>query len=308
MSKNRNIVIVPYCDAANAVSGANIVNYENRKETYMKNLCIALISAADHNGNDTDVCLVTDTMPEKKYADLITASGAKIIIVKYDMFRFSADYPWSLAYYKLCALYHIVHEAQYENYCIMDTDVMAINEMAPVWDACDNFAILSYSVLEDFYANKYREFLLGIQAFQGLSVNVDRFSGSFIAFSSSHAKVYSETALEVFNEMIEKQYVTPYGDEFIEAVTFKRMSADVTDFKEYTKQFWTDSKHSITGRFSDSLVLIHLPNEKERGMIKLFDSYYSKGKKPSVSKIRTVLSLDYSDFTTKVKFLFRKHK
>lgn len=71
--------------------------------TYMKNMVVSLVSCKLKNPGDT-VCLATTSEPASPYKEMLEKAGVVIRIIPFDKFLMPKDFPWSLAFYKLCVL------------------------------------------------------------------------------------------------------------------------------------------------------------------------------------------------------------
>jgi len=88
-------------------------------------------------------------------------------------------------------------------------------------------------------------------------------------------------------------FQTTRGDEFIVSLAAVNLGLLVKNAGSYIFRFWTGLYHLINTRYEfDPLVVLHMPDQKNVGMIKIFDKYIATGKMlPGNSKIHKMLSL-----------------
>ena len=128
---NRNIIIVPYANDVDMCTGVNIKS-EDSFNIYMKNCCVALLSAKKYNA-DSDVALVTNIEAPEPYKKILCDNEILIIKAPFDAFKFADNYKWGLAFYKLCALKYVVENTEYDFYSYLDADVYIQSSFSNIW-------------------------------------------------------------------------------------------------------------------------------------------------------------------------------
>lgn len=130
----KNLIFNAYCHIDKYASSVNIVKNDT-VNIYMKNICTSLFTAKINNPND-DVALITNIDIPNIYKEFLYKN--KIIIIKclFDSFKFSSEYKWSLAFYKLCALKYAIENLDYDNYLMLDTDTITIKKYDNIWEEC----------------------------------------------------------------------------------------------------------------------------------------------------------------------------
>ena len=53
----------------------------------------------------------------------------------FDRFTVPDSFKWGYAFYKLCALWHVVHRYEFDTYLELDTDTVTVGDLEPMW--CD---------------------------------------------------------------------------------------------------------------------------------------------------------------------------
>lgn len=295
----KKIIMIPYAYLSGANTGVNLGDKTRQIDIYMKNCCVSCISARCHNDTDTDVALVTNIDIPAKYKDLLIDRGVKIIRQDFDMFNFGGSYTWALAFYKLCALYHMAHNHEYRYIAYLDSDVYVQNSFKDIWKECDAH-ILLYDINHGLQVDNYQYILSEMHAFDsGGGDFPTHYGGEFFAANQDDAKIFANSCIDIFSQMRKCDFVTTYGDEFITSLAAKRMTDRIKNAGAYVYRFWTGRFRLISTCYEyNPVVVLHVPAEKERGMIKLFDKYIWKGKYPSRRKVYRLMHLSHRSLRT----------
>ncbi len=285
----RKLIFIPYAEIVNAESGVNISAKSARKEIYLKNCCVSLVSAKAYN--DCDVALVTNIDVPEQYKKVLEANGVLILKCEFDQFLFGLNYKWNLAFYKLCALYHISREYEYDFYSYLDADVYVKASFNDIWDECSN-NILLYDICHGLQVRDYRIFLDEVRAFNGYSL-ITHFGGEFFAANREQALAFSDRCLEIHKEMIQKDFLTTKGDEFILSIAAYDMKQQVKNAGAYIYRYWTDINFRLvsTNYMYNPVAILHVPNEKEKGLLEIYDKYIRINKIPETEKVYNMLRI-----------------
>ncbi len=290
-----NLIYVPFAFDPEANSSLNFKKTNksksnNRYEIYLKNSCVSLVTAKRHNP-ECEVAFVTnlEEVPYK-YKNILEKENIKIFYVKYDTFVFPNDYVWSLAFYKLNALYEM-SKKKYDNICYIDSDVFIQGSFEMIWDACSQ-KVLLYDISHGVNPKEYKLFNTEISAFVGNTCFVTHYGGEFYASSTSSAQAFCSKCLSVYKRMIELDFKQIHGDEFILSVAALEMN-NILNAGLFIFRFWTANSFRLVSTVykKDKVLIIHVPSEKERGMVKLFDKYIAKGMLPGEKKAWKILKL-----------------
>lgn len=290
--KRKGIIMIPYAEIKDYNSGVNISDQSNRRDIYLKNCCVTCLSARYHNDEKTDVALVTNIKVPEKYQQLLIQNHILVIHQEFDLFKFSEDYSWSLAFYKLCVLYRLLDRFEYDYYAYLDSDVYIQSGFENIWTECkDN--ILLYDINHGLQVEHYNHFLNEIKLYLNTDKKITHFGGEFFAANKENAVDFSRLCYEIFTEMNKKNIITTHGDEFILSIAAEKMKLKVKNAGAYVFRFWTGLFRLISTSYKNNAVtIIHVPDEKESGMIKLFEKYFSKGMIPTNKKVYSILHLE----------------
>lgn len=306
-NNKRGIIMIPYADLTEYESSVNInlISKNARKELYLKNCCVACLSAAEHIEASHDIALVTNIDVPEPYLSLLQEKNIKIINIPFDIFNFGASYSWSLAFYKLCVLYHSCRELDYDFYSYLDSDVYIQSDFSNIWKECEN-KILLYDINHGLQVPNYRHFIDEVQKFLPEKRYITHFGGEFFAASKEMAQIFSESCLSIFQEMIDKKYTTTHGDEFIVSIAADCMINHIKNAGAYIHRFWTGSFRLVSTNYKyDPVNILHIPSEKNDGIIHIFDYYVKHKKMPPREKVWKLLHLHHRKLSISMKVFLK---
>lgn len=175
MMKNdlTNVICVPFAYKSNTKSGENIFVSGNRRLlTYLKNACVALVSAKHYN-RDAYVVLATNLTKQNipdEIQNVLEENNIEIMNIPYDEFCFPDEYIWSLAFYKLCVLKHLC-DIGFEKVLYLDTDVFVQGNLTSVWKEIED-KILLYDINHGLEVEDYRILCNEVQNFKDGGGNI----------------------------------------------------------------------------------------------------------------------------------------
>lgn len=300
---NRKIICIPFAYKPNMQSGENVFSSgDKRLLIYMKNASVALVSAKRYN-EDADVILATNLlehdMPDE-IVDVLKRENVKIVTIPYDEFCFPAEYTWSLAFYKLCVLKHLCVEG-FEKLIYLDTDVYIQGNLESIWREVEQ-KILLYDINHGLEVEDYKEFCYEVNNFVCGGTNthpyITHYGGEFFSSNHKNAFQFVTYAEKIFDEMIRKNFQTSKGDEFIVSLAADEMPECIKNAGAYIYRFWTGATFRLVSTCYEynKVLILHLPAEKEKGMIRLYSNYIRKGRMPSEQKVWKICRLKHRTF------------
>lgn len=307
----RGLFMIPYAHLELYQGGVNLsAQKAQQQEIYLKNCCIACLSARKHLDVQDDVALVTNIDIPQPYSALLQEKDVRIIQLPFDMFHFDRTYPWSLAFYKLCALYHLCRESDYAFYAYADSDVYIQQSFAHIWQECTQ-NILLYDINHGLQTTNYVHFLSEVQAFISERRYITHYGGEFFAANRENAQIFSDVCRKIFQQMQASDFTTTHGDEFILSVAASKLSDQIKNAGAYVHRFWTGAFRLTSTNYAfNPVAVLHVPSEKEHGMLRLFRYYTAKRTLPARKQVWKILHLQSMDFRiavkTRIKALLRK--
>lgn len=306
----KNIICIPFAHIDKYNSGLN-VRGGGTVEIYLKNAAVACVSAKMHNPG-CEVAFATNLtesdLPES-FIDLLTQHNILILHIAYDTFVFPEDYLWSLAFYKLCVLKHLA-DMDCESICYLDTDVYIQGSFDQLWEECKQ-NIMLLDINHGLGTSDYRILMDELAQFFDGRRYITHYGGEFFAATTQNAKAFVAECLTIYNEMLVKRTMTTKGDEFILSIAAEKMRANVKNAGAYVYRFWTGTDFRLVSTCYkyNRVVVLHVPNEKELGMLKLYNRIYKSGKLPPDKVVWGVLRLSrqplYYQIKRKIRILIR---
>ena len=302
----RGLIMIPYAYLEEYNTSVNMVQGK-AFDLYMKNCCVASVSAKYNCGENTDVAIVTNIDIPAYYREIVEQRGVVIIKYPFDEFCFDKHYRWSLAFYKLCALSKAVKNLHYDYYAYMDSDVYVQGDFDNIWRECD-YNMQMYDINEGLNSADYCRVLNEFTAFDtSIKGGITHYGGEFYAATSSHAKLFVAECERIYKEMLERNFSTTQGDEFITSIAAYRLKSIVKNAAPYVYRFWTGTYRLINTNYKLSpVVVLHCPAEKKYGIITIFRRYISKGKIPSNRVVHRLLHLNTPSLLTIIKIIVKK--
>ena len=290
------VIFVPYADIKGASYGLNTNKGERPREIYFKNVCVSLFSAKYYNP-DADVALVTNIDLPEEYDSFLRLNSVKIIKAPFEKFKFDDQYPWCLAFYKLCALEFMVRNTKYDFFSYIDSDVYVQANFNGIWKECKYSALL-YDLNNGFCEDFYEEFISTINDFTGKDENITHYGGEFFAANRANAEFFADKCEKIFEQLIDEKIIMTYGDEFIVTIAASQMKERIKNSGSYVFRCFIKPFSGVKMYYpvNNSLTVLHLPFQKETGMIKLYDRYIKKGKLPKRKTLYKILKISHSPF------------
>ena len=302
-------MFVPFAHDESMKSGVNFNQKFSTNERflmYMKNVSVALVSAKKYNP-DVDCALVTNLSDDEipaEFHEIFTRENIKIFHFPFDEFRFDNDTPWGLAFYKLCALSHVLRETDYKNFLYLDSDVYVQGSLDSVWEEIQQ-NILLYDINHGLNVPHYVEFLAQIRKFYPEKNIITQYGGEFVAANRENAEKFINEARKIFNMIKDSGKKITSGDEIIIAMTADKLKNLIRNAGAYIFRFWTGYFRLVSTSYRFNAVrVLHMPSEKTSGLMKIYDKYIKKGTLPSRKKLWKICHLSGGRYSG-IKFLHR---
>jgi len=298
----KDLFFVPFAFDESKNTGENVK--KKALEIYLKNMSVSLISAKKANPN-IDVALVTNIKIPTKYEKLLLENNILIYIESFDSFVFPDNYPWGLAFYKLCALEKMVTKYNYDNYIYTDADIFVQKSLDKVFLELKH-NILLYDINHGLYVKDYEIILDEFKRF-GIDSYITHYGGEFFGACRNNAILFINECKKIFEDMQRKDFVTTKGDEFILSIAAYRTRSIVKNAGAYIYRFWTGSFYLVSTCFKyNEIAILHLPVEKSDGMLRLFNIFLKKQSFPRKEKIYKICHLNYQPIKARIKRIIKE--
>ena len=284
----KKLFFVPFAFDQSKKTGVNVTKRDTFN-VYMKNICVALVSAK-RTTPDVDVALVCNMDIPDSYKDILVKNHVLIIQEPFDSFTFADDYQWGLAFYKLCALEKVVERYPYDYYAYADSDVLVQRSLDPVFEEMKDH-IMMYDINHGLQVADYRSILSEFREF-GIDTCITHYGGEFFGASRENAAVFIAKCKEIHQEMIRRDFRTTKGDEFIISVAASYMKEKIKNAGAYIFRFWTGRYYLVSTCYQgNGVAILHLPVEKSSALPYIYDKYLVKNRFPTKEKIHKLCHL-----------------
>lgn len=185
-------------------------------------------------------------------------------------------------------------ELDYDNYCYLDSDTFIQDSFKYIWEEVRT-AILLYDFSHGLQVNDYRKFCVEISKFSENFKYITQYGGEFFAANKDNACRYIDALEKVYKTMREKNIKTTMGDEYLVslAASIPEIKAIVKNASPYINRYWSNGRFRLisTNYEYNKVLILHLPDEKERGMKKIYSRYISKQIFPNIKKVWRICRL-----------------
>lgn len=169
-----------------------------------------------------------------------------------------------------------------------------------IWEECSE-KILLYDINHGLQIEHYRILLETVKNFDPSLGLITHYGGEFYAGNQKNSIIFLNECEKVFNEMITRNVVTKNGDEFITSIAATRIHENIKNAGAYVYRYWTGTFRLVSTNYkSNAIVVIHVPAEKEHGMLRLFDTFISQKRIPSNETVYKKLNLSSPSFKTRI--------
>jgi len=276
---------------------------EKKLALYMENIFVSLKSAALHNPADTVMLVVNKEVPEG-YKDLFEKENIKIKKINFDRYVMPENFVWSLAFFKLCALFYVAEEEDYDNILLLDADTITMQSYDEMWEECKTGVIL-YPLGHSYHHHDRERIRSDYQRLYEEDLNVVHYGGEYVCGNRQAVRLFLTECQAVYDRMQEKNFDVDdhTGDETILSIAAARMQAvtrqgerqrgdsrqcrhvEVIAAVPYIYRYWTNEFYLVSMNAVYNPVCIwHLPDEKEHAMVYFYHYYRKRKRFPEVRK------------------------
>lgn len=178
----------------------------------------------------------------------------------------------------------------------LDTDVYIQDNFESIWREVEQ-KILLYDINHGLNVEDYRSFCNEVKIFKNLKdqMYITHYGGEFFASNYKNAVQFTMYAERIYEEMVRKEFQTSKGDEFILSLVANEMKEIIKNAGAYIYRFWTGSDFRLVSTCYEynKVLILHLPAEKEKGLIKLYTNNIKKGQFPSEEKVWRICRLKH---------------
>lgn len=288
-------------------------------QMYLQNLFVASVSAVRNNPEDTCLIAVNEPLSEE-WVKRFESEGVSVRVVPFTSYVIPKEFPWSLAFFKLCVLDTLVKEGKYDHYLLLDADTYTTKSYKEMWQESD-FGVCLYPLGHDF-SHPDREIIrrdfVKLYPQEAKTLPITHYGGEYVCGSRANLELFLAKCAEIFGkvEATGFQVENKIGDESVWSIAASLLgeSLPIIAGTPYLFRFWTEDFYlTSTLTVSNPVCIWHLPQEKPTGMLRLYRYYMQKKTFPNVylaSKMvgmrKPTRPMNIYTFSNKVRGKFKK--
>lgn len=267
-------------------------------QMYLKNIFVALTSAKLYNPND-DVSLVTNCDLPTEWQERFAKERLLVKKIPFETFEIPREFPWALAFYKLCALQAMVEQGkEYEHILLMDADTFTTRSYEELWMEAD-YGVLLFPVGHSFKHSDREMIRRDFKRYfpeEAEKSNIVHYGGEFVAGRRENLEKFLGYCRQVYDKLKAAGYkMEPHaGDETIWSIAavLAKKELPITEASAYIYRFWTGAFYlTSTVTVANPVCIWHIPNEKETGFVRIYNYYQKNHVFPKVEKAMDIFGM-----------------
>lgn len=291
---NNCLVFIPVAYKEKFSMSANLSgSNESGYKIYLQNAIVALKSVKDRNSN-VDVALITNFPLSDFYKKLVEKHGILHYECSYVDYTMPPHFTWSLAFYKIATIKYVTESLNYDYYLQLESDEICIHPFNDMWRELDHKLLTVFSPFRYdhpnriVYSNLYNAYCNSAN-----KAMIEKTGAGFVAGSKKAFQHFTETCDSIYQYLQTHidELDTSLGDELYTSLYCALYPEKVARANPYVDIYWTNSFYFVsTNYFYDAVSVIHLPAEKNWGMIRLYQYLIKRGHLPKLSKIYKIMN------------------
>ncbi|MGN0326598.1 MAG: hypothetical protein ACI4DW_09805 [Lachnospiraceae bacterium] len=201
-----------------------------------------------------------------------------------------------MAFFKLCALTYLARQ-EYEKILLIDADTITVDAYSELWQEME-YGMMLYPVNHSFHHQARKEIREdAVRLGYGEEGNVIHYGGEFVGGNKATLTGFLTLCESVFHRMEENNFRVKdnIGDETILAVAamLYKKKHSITEAGAYIYRYWTERRFYLvsSNTIYNPVCIWHLPGEKDKGLIILYQYYIKHGKYPDKKKTAHILGI-----------------
>ena len=250
-------------------------------DSYYRCIVVSLASAKRENP-DCTVALVTNAPVPAPFDGQLAAAGVQVWRCPFEGWKFGADTPWALAFYKLCAMDWVLRQQPFDNLCMMDVDTFTQRPLTDLWREAAE-AVLLYQVPHAASQSMTAAISANYDKLEPDSAPhvLTHFGGELVAGSRQRLMNFIALCRNIYEEMRTAGLTPQEGDEAIWcAAAYRSLLAGqpVRAANAYLFRYWLGGRfyYVSTNYCLDPVCILHLPGAAKDRQLKLIYRYYTR--------------------------------
>lgn len=264
----------------------SVPDVDQGMEIYLKNSFVCLKSVKLNNPSVHCILVVDYDLPDR-WEKQFQSNGIEIAKVEFGKFQISDEFDWGIVQYRYDVMQYLCQRLEKsDNVIMLDTDVICVGDLDPVFEEI-TYRVCLYDVQHSKKA-KDRKFILD----NYLKIYSDKqhcelihYGGEFIGANGKYLKLLLDASKEVMQLSNSVSGLENFNDEHITSIAVYNNwnKIPVNNANAYIYRYWThpDMYLVSTNYIYNPVVLWHLPFEKNRGFLFVYEYLTTKNKMPS---------------------------
>lgn len=288
----KKVIINALCKSDTRTPNMVRVPQDEYFNVYLKNSFVSLVSAK-RNNSDSDVALIVNFEISKEWHERFKKNNIKIFKTEFKNFLVNKSTKWKGAYFKLEAINYILETQKYEKILLVDTDTIFMKSSNEIFEEAEKY-ILLYDVHYPLYYPNMIKSNQNYRLITDKKSNYIHYGGELICGNKKNLIDFIALCKVVVNKINElEEYIEDFGDEQIISVAADFYKGKIKTANAYIGRCWNTIKYRNIPSGYKNLSILHVPSEKEKGLIKLYN-LISDNKYPNNNKIYYLLNMKNS--------------
>ena len=278
---------------------ASIGNVDQGMEIYLKNAYVCLKSVLLHNEDVKCILFVDFTLPEE-WSERFKIAGIDIQFVKFGGYQISDNFDWGIVQYRYDVINYLCEKMSDDDEVIMlDTDVLCVGSLENVFREI-KYRACFYDVQHAYTIKDRKNIIDNYLKIYPIAEHCEliHYGGEFIGCNGKHLKTIFEESKKVMMQSANIDSLVNFNDEHITSIALYHLwnEVPINNANAYIARYWTNpGMYLVSTNYQyNPVVLWHLPFEKNKGFLWVYDYMITKAALPNKSDLCKVFGLpDY---------------
>lgn len=275
---------------------SSVGSVESGMEIYLKNSYACLKSVLLNNDDVKCILFIDFTLPDNWHSRF-NAASVQIQYVEFGRYQISDKFDWGIVQYRYDVINYLCNMMDDEDEVIMlDTDVVCVGSLKDVFSEI-KYRACFYDV-QHAYTLPDRKNIMDnyLKLFpEAKHCELTHYGGEFVGCNGKHLRKIFEESKRVMEQSMGVEDLVNFNDEHITSIALYHLWKEVpiNNANAYIARYWTNPGMYLvsTNYYFNPVVLWHLPFEKNRGFLWLYDYLLNKSKMPDYEVLRKVFGL-----------------
>ena len=264
-------------------------------ELYIKNSLVCFSSLRINGGlKEMKLLLFINWDMSAEWRAAFEKEGVELIYLPFGKYAIGSSFAWGIVQYRYDVMEYLSeHLDDMDRILMLDTDIYCAGSLRPLFEEMDD-RLLLYDVQHSCDNPERKVILDNLEKIYGERRYFTHWGGEFTGCRVKTLRRLFEGCRKVMVDSAKVSDLVNFNDEHITSAAADRdEELKAAPANAYVCRFWTIRNFYLSGtnyRFN-RVVLWHMPAEKKRTMLWLYDHYIKNGSYPSDEKIARIMGL-----------------